>query len=108
MFPNQRFRELEATKTECANLADVKSQFCWCDPIVEIDDYGQKVVVHIEVTWHPLPRVETQNRNQPWNQRSATESCGKLYCSRTNYTSTSRYERRQVDMMNTHSAEKTQ
>ena len=53
MFPNQWFRELEATETECANhLAHVESQFCWCDPIVEIDDYGQKVVVHIEVTCH--------------------------------------------------------
>ena len=53
MFPNQRFRELEATKTECANhLAHVESEFCWCNPIVEIDEHGQKVVVHIEVTWH--------------------------------------------------------
>jgi hypothetical protein len=53
MFADQRFREPQATETECANhLAHVESKFCWCDPIVEIDESGQKVVVHIEVTWH--------------------------------------------------------
>jgi hypothetical protein len=25
---------------------------CWCDPIVEIDEYGRKLVTHKEVTWH--------------------------------------------------------
>jgi hypothetical protein len=25
---------------------------CWCDPIVEVDEYGRKVVMHKEVTWH--------------------------------------------------------
>lgn len=33
-------------------LAHVKSELCWCDPIVEINEYGQKVLVHEEVTWH--------------------------------------------------------
>jgi hypothetical protein len=33
-------------------LAHVKSELCWCDPIVEIDEYGQEVLVHREVTWH--------------------------------------------------------
>jgi hypothetical protein len=33
-------------ETEFASqLAHVKSEFCWCDPIVEIDEYGQKVVI---------------------------------------------------------------
>jgi len=40
-------------ETEVASqLAHVKSELCWCDPIVEIDEYGQKVVMHKEVTWH--------------------------------------------------------
>jgi hypothetical protein len=25
---------------------------CWCDPIVEMDEYGEKVVMHKHVTWH--------------------------------------------------------
>ena len=33
-------------------LAHVKSELCWCDPIVETDEYGRKVVMHKEVTWH--------------------------------------------------------
>lgn len=40
-------------ETEVASqLAHVKSELCWCDPIVEIDEYGRKVVMHKEVTWH--------------------------------------------------------
>jgi hypothetical protein len=35
-----------------SQLAHVKSELCWCDPIVEIDEYGRKVVMHKEVTWH--------------------------------------------------------
>jgi hypothetical protein len=39
--------------TEVVNqLAHVESELCWCDPIVEMDEYGQKVVIHREVTWH--------------------------------------------------------
>ena len=39
--------------TEAINqLAHVESELCWCDPIVEINEYGQKVVMHKEVTWH--------------------------------------------------------
>ena len=35
-----------------SQLAHVESELCWCDPIVEIDEYGQQVVMHKEVTWH--------------------------------------------------------
>ena len=53
MFPNQRFGEVEATEIEClTHLQHVESEFCWCDPIVETDEYGQRVLVHIAVTWH--------------------------------------------------------
>lgn len=33
-------------------LAHINSEFCWCDPIVEPDEHGQKIVLHKEVTWH--------------------------------------------------------
>ena len=33
-------------------LAHVKSELCWCDPIVETNEYGRKIVMHKEVTWH--------------------------------------------------------
>ncbi len=33
-------------------LNHVDSDFCWCDPIVEVDENGQEVVVHREVTWN--------------------------------------------------------
>lgn len=53
MFLNYRFGERNLIETEVAHhLAHVESPLCWCDPIVEIDEYGQKVVIHKEVTWH--------------------------------------------------------
>ena len=53
MFLNQRLGQREPIEAKRANhLAHVESQFCWCDPVVEIDEYGQKIVVHIEMTWH--------------------------------------------------------
>jgi hypothetical protein len=39
-------------KEVASQLAHVESELCWCDPIVEIDEYGQQVVMHKEVTWH--------------------------------------------------------
>ena len=39
-------------KEVASQLAHVESELCWCDPIVEMDEYGQKVVMHKEVTWH--------------------------------------------------------
>jgi hypothetical protein len=53
MFLNQRLGGRKPIGTEVANqLAHVESELCWCDPIVETDEYGQKVVMHKEVTWH--------------------------------------------------------
>ena len=40
------------TELVSSQLAHVKSELCWCDPIVEIDEYGRKLVTHKEVTWH--------------------------------------------------------
>ncbi len=33
-------------------LTHIESDFCWCDPIVEVDENGREAVVHREVTWH--------------------------------------------------------
>ena len=33
-------------------LHHLDSNFCWCDPIVEVDENGQETVVHREVTWN--------------------------------------------------------
>lgn len=40
------------TEVVSSQLAHVKSELCWCDPIVEMDEYGRKLVTHKEVTWH--------------------------------------------------------
>ena len=33
-------------------LNHLDSNFCWCDPIVEEDESGRKVVVHRQVIWN--------------------------------------------------------
>jgi hypothetical protein len=53
MSLNQPLEWRNPIGTEVASrLAHVKSELCWCDPIIEVDEYGQKVVMHKEVTWH--------------------------------------------------------
>ena len=53
MFLNQPLGWRNRKSTEATNqLAHVESELCWCDPIVEVDEYGRKVVMHKEVTWH--------------------------------------------------------
>ena len=53
MLPNQPLGWLNPNSTAVrSQLAHVKSESCWCDPIVEVDEYGQTVVMHKEVTWH--------------------------------------------------------
>lgn len=53
MFPNQRFGERNSIEAVVENhLVHIESQLCWCDPIVEIDEYGEEVLVHQDVTWH--------------------------------------------------------
>jgi hypothetical protein len=29
-----------------------ESDFCWCDPIIELDENGQEAVLHRQVTWN--------------------------------------------------------
>jgi hypothetical protein len=53
MFLNQPLGWRNPNSTEGTNhLAHVESELCWCDPIVEMDEYGQRIVLHKEVTWH--------------------------------------------------------
>ena len=53
MFENRTwFLPASAPVDMPIGLNHLDSDFCWCDPIVEIDEYGQKVVMHKEVTWH--------------------------------------------------------
>ena len=28
------------------------SDFCWCDPIIEVDESGHKVALHRQVAWN--------------------------------------------------------
>ena len=39
--------------TEVTNqLAHVESELCWCDPIIEVDENGDDIVIHKEVIWN--------------------------------------------------------
>ena len=33
-------------------LNHLDSDFCWCDPSIEVDEKGQEVVLHRQVTWN--------------------------------------------------------
>lgn len=33
-------------------LRHIESDFCWCDPMIEVDESGRETVVHREVTWN--------------------------------------------------------
>jgi hypothetical protein len=33
-------------------LPHINSDLCWCDPIVEFNEYGDQRIIHMEVTWN--------------------------------------------------------
>jgi hypothetical protein len=33
-------------------LNHLDSDFCWCDPIIEVDENGREFVLHRQVTWN--------------------------------------------------------
>jgi hypothetical protein len=33
-------------------LNHLDSDFCWCDPIIEVEDDGEEAVLHRQVTWN--------------------------------------------------------
>ena len=35
-----------------AGLSHVDSDLCWCDPLFEVDENGNLVVIHREITWN--------------------------------------------------------
>lgn len=39
-------------------LSRIDSEFCWRDPLVELDEGGQGVVIHREVTWNRAELTE--------------------------------------------------
>ncbi len=32
--------------------AHIASQLCWCDPVIEVDENGDDVVIHRQVIWN--------------------------------------------------------
>jgi hypothetical protein len=33
-------------------LNHIDSDFCWCDPVIEVDENGEEFVLHRQVTWN--------------------------------------------------------
>lgn len=33
-------------------MQHLDSSFCWCDPVIEVDEDGKAVVLHTQVTWN--------------------------------------------------------
>ena len=33
-------------------LNHLESDFCWCDPIIDVDEDGREIVLHRHVTWN--------------------------------------------------------
>jgi hypothetical protein len=53
MFENRtRFLPAIAPVDTPIGLNHLDSDFCWCDPIVELDENGTEVVLHRQVTWN--------------------------------------------------------
>lgn len=43
----------EATALDAATrLVHIDSASCWCEPLLEVDETGQEVAIHREVTWN--------------------------------------------------------
>ena len=53
MFTNPPLGWHHPLENEATNaLLHFESELCWRDPIVEIDENGNDVVIHREVTWN--------------------------------------------------------
>jgi hypothetical protein len=46
----------EYGRLECPDISSplphIDSDLCWCDPIVEFNEYGVQRIIHMEVTWN--------------------------------------------------------
>jgi hypothetical protein len=53
MFENLGwFAPAERNGSKAVELKHEDSQFCWCEPVVEVDDDGGEILVHRQVTWN--------------------------------------------------------
>jgi len=52
MFQNRLWFYPPAVSVEMpVGLNHLDSDFCWCDPVIEVDENGQEAVLHKQVTW---------------------------------------------------------
>lgn len=53
MFVNQSwfFPALIAAEMPIG-LSHIDADFCWCDPIIEVDENGREVLLHRQVVWN--------------------------------------------------------
>lgn len=53
MFVNSTWFYPAAAPVELPiGLNHLDSDFCWCDPMIEVDDDGEETVLHRQVTWN--------------------------------------------------------
>jgi len=53
MFENLGwFIPTERNGSKAVKPKHVDSQFCWCAPVIELDDDGEEVLVHRQVAWN--------------------------------------------------------
>jgi hypothetical protein len=53
MISKQHLISPDSTEApEDMQLAHINSELCWCDPILEFDEYGNQSLTHNEVTWN--------------------------------------------------------
>lgn len=53
MFVNPRWFYPTVVRSEFPiGFEHLDSDSCWCDPIIEMDDNGQEIVLHRQVTWN--------------------------------------------------------
>jgi hypothetical protein len=53
MFVNQTWFYPAAVAVEMPiGLTHLESHFCWCDPVIELDENGRESVLHRQVTWN--------------------------------------------------------
>jgi hypothetical protein len=53
LFVNYTWFHLPAVPVEMPiGLKHLESDFCWCDPVIEVDEYGTESVLHKQVSWH--------------------------------------------------------
>ena len=53
MFANSTWFDPVVVPSELPiGLEHLDSNLCWCDPITELDDNGQEIVLHRQVIWN--------------------------------------------------------